>query len=184
MQNLDSLYTSSSYHLVDHEGENILFDAISLTVIPSYYLDQLILDRFSSPKTRSTVQLELCDFPAHEVVDRIQELIDAKFLLQNGQEPKLAEIATPSNYATFMVNVSQRCNLTCSYCYVNEGYFDYEKKPIARMKLKNAERLVQLVHEHFSGIFIYGFHFYGGEPLLLQWTHYCLDKNLWTNILC
>jgi radical SAM protein with 4Fe4S-binding SPASM domain len=166
MQNFNTPFVSSAHHFVDHEGESILFNVISLEVIPSGRLDKRILDWFSSPKTLAGIQHVLDEFPGREVTERLSKLMDSKFLIPQGSEPKAAAVAEPSNYATFMVNDSQRCNLTCSYCYVNEGYFDYAKKPVARMKLKDAERLVQLIHGQFPDIFIYGFHFYGGEPLL------------------
>jgi uncharacterized protein len=72
----------------------------------------------------------------------------------------------PSTCVTFMVNVAQRCNLTCSYCYVNEGLFDYPQAPIKKMRRETFEKLIPRVFELFPRYGTYAFHFYGGEPLL------------------
>jgi uncharacterized protein len=65
-----------------------------------------------------------------------------------------------------MINVSQRCNLTCSYCYVREGHFDYAERPIPKMARDTVEVMVDRIHANFPGFKTYGYHFYGGEPLL------------------
>jgi uncharacterized protein len=74
--------------------------------------------------------------------------------------------APETDAAIFMVNVAQRCNLTCPYCYVNKGHFDYAEVPIPRMPMERAETVVDHIHRSFPGLTDYGYHFYGGEPLL------------------
>ena len=100
------------------------------------------------------------------VAERIVTLLECGMLLRPGESAERAPLAQTTNYATFMVNVSQRCNLTCSYCYVNKGHFDYAEVPIPKMKIEMAASVVDRIHEHFPHLGIYGFHFYGGEPLL------------------
>ncbi|HEX8217030.1 MAG TPA: radical SAM protein, partial [Allosphingosinicella sp.] len=97
---------------------------------------------------------------------RAQELVAMGILVGRDEEPDRAPPAPESDYATFMVNVSQRCNLTCPYCYVNKGHFDYSEVPIPRMPMERAETVVDHIHRHFPNLGIYGYHFYGGEPLL------------------
>jgi uncharacterized protein len=52
------------------------------------------------------------------------------------------------------------------YCYVNQGHFDYAEKPIARMRADTASEIVDKIYANFPGLGTYGYHFYGGEPLL------------------
>lgn len=98
--------------------------------------------------------------------ERLEELIKTRFLLAAGEAPERAELRELSRHVTFMVNVAQRCNLTCSYCYVNQGHFDYVEPPIPRMRAETAEGLVERLHEQFPDFATYAYHFYGGEPLL------------------
>ncbi len=97
---------------------------------------------------------------------RAEELVAMGLLIPVGEAVERAPTAPDSDYATFMVNVSQRCNLTCPYCYVNKGHFDYSEVPIPRMPMERAETVVEHIHRNFPGLGIYGYHFYGGEPLL------------------
>lgn len=83
-----------------------------------------------------------------------------------GETPVLAPLAAGTAYATFMVNVSQRCNLACPYCYVNKGLFDYEEKPVPRMASATADGIVEQIHRAFPSFQTYGYHFYGGEPFM------------------
>src|SRR5262249_29997211 len=97
---------------------------------------------------------------------RVRKLIRHKFLLLPHEETQSARLGETTGYVTFMVNVSQRCNLTCPYCYVNKGLFDYEEKPIPRMAAVTADGLVDNIHAKFPDFETYGYHFYGGEPLM------------------
>lgn len=100
-----------------------------------------------------------------EIDDVLQDLITQGFLKH--ENASIAPLPTDSGPSvTFMVNVSQRCNLTCPYCYVNEGLFDYPQKPIKRMPEKIFDGLVFKLLQQFTGFEIVTFHYYGGEPLL------------------
>ena len=46
------------------------------------------------------------------------------------------------------------------------GHFDYAEKPIAKMKADTAAEIVDRIFENFPGLGSYGYHFYGGEPLM------------------
>lgn len=98
--------------------------------------------------------------------DLLDGLVERGLLIGSEETVERAPIAHVSDYATFMVNVSQRCNLTCPYCYVNKGHFDYSEVPIPKMAMDRAETIVDHIHANFPDLRIYGYHFYGGEPLL------------------
>ena len=145
-----------------------LFDVAAMNVLPSTQVDGAILTEAAQGLATETLirQLAARGYEGETVTRRVQNLVDHRFLLRDGEAPVAAKPATPTRYATFMVNVSQRCNLTCPYCYVNKGLFDYEQKPIAKMKSETADRLVARIHRNFPGFETYGYHFYGGEPLM------------------
>lgn len=156
------------YHHFAIDDRWLLFDVLALRVIPSCELDGKLLDLAREPQLRQ----ELIDAAVAGGADRgeartrVRTLRRARFLLAPNEQPEIAELGSGTSYATFMINVAQRCNLTCSYCYVNKGLFDYDEKPIARMQMATADALVDQIHAAFPDFRSYGYHFYGGEPLL------------------
>ena len=146
----------------------LLFDVHALHVIPSCELDGMLLELAREPRPRAEIVQAATarGMDRSEVVARIRELRRHRFLLAPHERVRAAELGSGTSYATFMVNVAQRCNLTCSYCYVNKGLFDYEEKPIARMAKTTAAALIDQIHTAFPHFRSYGYHFYGGEPLL------------------
>jgi uncharacterized protein len=158
------------YHHFQSRGRWLLFDVNALTVIPSCALDRTILETAAAGLTARQLESRVVAsddrLNCRDVARRIRVLTKRHFLLRPGETPGLAELRPPTSYATFMVNVSQRCNLTCPYCYVNKGLFDYEQTPIARMESATADQLVEKIHQAFPAFETYGYHFYGGEPLM------------------
>jgi uncharacterized protein len=147
----------------------LLFDVNALTVLPSCAEDSRILEGAADSPTGHALIASLAQehvLSAKAATRRVRTLLKHQFLLPPGRRRRLAPLAKPTSYATFMVNVSQRCNLTCPYCYVNKGLFDYEEKPIARMSAETADQLVDQIYARFPRFDTYGYHFYGGEPLM------------------
>lgn len=161
------LYPIESHHF-ESRGRWLLFDVNGLRVLDSSPLDGAILNAAADGLSRQQLgeRLTSTGLDADQLSERVRVLAEEGFLLPEGESPQLAELRVPTQYATFMVNVSQRCNLTCPYCYVNKGLFDYEQKPIPRMEAATADRIVGQIHENFPDFEIYGYHFYGGEPLM------------------
>jgi uncharacterized protein len=156
------------HHHFHLRGRWLLFDVNGLRVVPSDAMDGVIL-RLASPSIHRSELIETLQStssPVENVSTRVDFLCEEGFLLPPEAPAQMAELGAPTSYATFMVNVSHRCNLTCPYCYVNRGHFDYETKPIPRMRADTAAQIVDKIHESFPGLSTYGYHFYGGEPLL------------------
>lgn len=166
--NPSDLFRAVEHHHFLSRGNWLLFDVNALNVIPSFRVDGFILDSVMSPLPRAEIVAQVISsgFPIAEVRQRVNALIKARLLLRTDEKVVLAKLGKPTSYATFMVNVSQRCNLTCPYCYVNKGHFDYVEKPIPRMRAETAAQIVARIFENFPGISTYGYHFYGGEPLM------------------
>jgi uncharacterized protein len=163
-----TLLRAVEYHRFAARDRLLLFAVAAMEVIPSIDLDETILKHAEDGITEDELIAAVAsDAEMREaVVERIATLRETRFLLAEGEEPVVAPAGHSTTYATFMVNVSQRCNLTCPYCYVNKGLFDYEEKPIARMSAVTADGIVNRIHANFPGFQIYGYHFYGGEPLM------------------
>jgi uncharacterized protein len=162
------LLRAVEHHRFFARGRWLLFDVAAMEVIPSVELDGSILkaaqEVISEEQLLDVVTAQIGR--RHDVEERIAVLKEGRFLLMEKDAPVCAPAGHSTTYATFMVNVSQRCNLTCPYCYVNKGLFDYEEKPIARMSATTADGIVNRIHANFPGFQVYGYHFYGGEPLM------------------
>lgn len=164
----DRAFFSVEYHHFRIGNEWLLLDVNALTVIRSCPLDAEILQAASDGRTLPQLVSagSALGADARKWRERLGALMEHRFLLPAGEQPRLASLRPPTSYATFMINVSQRCNLTCPYCYVNKGLFDYEKKPIPRMRAETADQIVDRIYQLFPGLRTYGYHFYGGEPLM------------------
>ena len=163
-----SVLKAAEHHHFKARGRWLLFDVNALTVMSSCELDRCILNHAAHGATKQQLVEAAVGEGAtrSETRLRITALVRSRFLLPRDESPRLAKLGTPTGYATFMVNVSQRCNLTCSYCYVNKGHFDYVDKPIPRMTAETADEIVDRIHTNFPSFGTYGYHFYGGEPLM------------------
>jgi uncharacterized protein len=167
-------FMAAPHHFFESRGRHYLFDIDRVAARPSCPEDGGILtavlatrgEGISLADLFAQVRRATSKFDPQKIADRIDALRESGILLALGETVERAPLASETDYATFMVNVSQRCNLTCSYCYVNKGHFDYTEVPIPKMKIEMAASIVDRIHSHFPDLGIYGFHFYGGEPLL------------------
>ncbi len=62
---------------------------------------------------------------------------------------------------TIRLNVSNTCNMKCTYCYANGG--NYSEKP-SLMSIETGEKIVNTIHKYFKKA--PKIVFFGGEPLL------------------
>lgn len=158
----------AEHHFFKAGGRWLLFDVNALTVKDSCILDKKILD-LSAGGVSADVIIQKLVADGKDVTlahERVNALFLNRFLFMEGDKPVKAGLPVKSGYATFMVNVSQKCNLTCSYCYVNKGSFDYAEEPDSLLPADKGRELVEKVFEKFPDFDTYAFHFYGGEPLI------------------
>ncbi len=156
------------YHHFKLRGSWFLFDVNALTVISSCDLDRTILEMSVDGLNAGQLAEKVVrtGMPRQMVEDRVDNLTENWFLIPSGDTPERAKAGETPDFATFMINVSQHCNLTCSYCYVNMGHFDYKETPISKMQDETSRQIVERIYDQFSGFKTYHYHFYGGEPLL------------------
>ena len=72
----------------------------------------------------------------------------------------------PTSRVEIMVNATQKCNLSCRYCFVGAGKFDYGKKYRKMLQPKTARLLIETLPDRLPWAKHFCIHFYGGEPLL------------------
>lgn len=65
-----------------------------------------------------------------------------------------------------LVNVSQVCNLSCEYCFVDKGRFSYKEKTPQKLSPELSANLIKALPAALPWAEEYTIHFYGGEPLL------------------
>ncbi|MCA1749712.1 MAG: radical SAM protein [Parasphingopyxis sp.] len=165
------LHAAACHHF-ESRGRYYLFDIDRVAAYDSNVGERAILalladeGPLAAGELAARVARETPSLSAREAAILVENLSARGLLLAEDESVEPAPTADPSDYATFMVNVSQRCNLTCPYCYVNKGHFDYSEVPIPKMPLTRAATIVDHIHANFPDLGIYGYHFYGGEPLL------------------
>jgi uncharacterized protein len=74
--------------------------------------------------------------------------------------------AYPTSRVEIMVNATQKCNLSCRYCFVGAGRFDYGKKYTKKLPPRTARLLIETLPKRLPWAKHFCVHFYGGEPLL------------------
>lgn len=174
---------AAEHHCFEGQNGSLLFDVRRLTVIKACRSDKAILKACSEGATLESVisACRVAGLSESETKERIRTLSENGFLLLSNKKQRRVSLAEPTGYVTFMINVSQRCNLICPYCYVKRGRFDYSTRPLSRMPRQLYERIVDLIHKRFPGMKTYSYHFYGGEPLLNfsgieTIVHYAVNK--------
>src|SRR5512144_1165751 len=142
---------SVEHHHFLAQGRWLLFDVNALTVLASSPLDRAILRRAAEEVDDEALVADLITKgeAIREVQERISVLARNRFLLPVGEEPEPTAVGSSSTYMTFMINVSQRCNLTCPYCYVNQGRFDYQELPVVRLEPSSAGMFVDRIFALF-----------------------------------
>src|SRR5262245_31395255 len=96
------------FHLKDRW---YLFDVEALTVLPSSESDGTILALARDGIARDALIREAKQQGVRGARRRVGELFEAGFLKVGNTCTDKAPLAAHAGYATFMVNVSQRCNL-------------------------------------------------------------------------
>jgi uncharacterized protein len=88
------------------------------------------------------------------------------------QEDPLSEEVFGSGKPNFaerveiLVNATQKCNLSCTYCFVDKGRFNYDFNRCDSLSPETAKSLIDVLPKKLPLVKHFCIHFYGGEPLL------------------
>ncbi len=159
---------SVEHHVFVYRGRCLVFNIESLDVHRLDIEDKTLLEANPKPDTpenwyRNGVDHGLTLAAARKSFDKLKTL---KIILPEGRLPSAAKPPPEAFDYTFMVNVSQTCNLRCAYCYTNEGSFDFKEVKKTKMSEEDARKLVHFMVKQYPKSKVCCFHFYGGEPLI------------------
>jgi len=73
---------------------------------------------------------------------------------------------SPAERVEILVNATQKCNLNCSYCFVDKGKFNYGTNRLESLSPETAKHLIETLPSRLPWAKHFCIHFYGGEPLL------------------
>lgn len=130
---------------------------------------EAVFDAFESKRTLSFSELlEKIEgkWPAGEIGQCIQELIDAKIVLSSETgvtRPAALETPADQPISTLVCILSKHCNLQCSYCYAGQGAYKRGRGLLSR---KTAFKAIDFLIGHSGGNREISLVFFGGEPLM------------------
>jgi uncharacterized protein len=102
------------------------------------------------------------------------EKISQEYTLKGGNSNNNLSKPKPSTRTTdrsgdpveILVNATQKCNLKCSYCFVDKGRFSYTSQRCESLSPQTARQLIEELPRRLPWAKHFCIHFYGGEPLL------------------
>jgi uncharacterized protein len=117
-----NVLNSGDCHVFDAAGQRYVYLAPSAAVMALDDVSAAVIDTLAErPRSRDDVVHELIDrFPGPEIQETLDELIRIR-ALRHVQEaprrvPRIVPL-TPVPLSTMVMNVTNQCNLSCTYCY-------------------------------------------------------------------
>lgn len=157
---------SSMVHLFEVQGKRFAFDAHNCIFLEIDELMWTALQLVSAAQNRQELTQALsarCGVQTAEALVNELDMLATHNLLFSPD--LLKDQATPlsDGVATLCVNVSQKCNLRCRYCFAGNGGFGQTP---ALMTMETAKQTVDFFLRHSGKYSDLSLCFFGGEPLL------------------
>jgi len=166
-------YESTVHHRYEVEGQPFVYGARTAAVVALDELSGAVLEHFAQP---GGADLEvwraenLARGDAAERREALEELVSMGLLVPSGEVLPVADTLPPMPFplSTLVLNVSNKCNLSCTYCYEygEDRIADVGKKKTARMSLETARASIDLLFAESAGGREVSITFFGGETLL------------------
>lgn len=155
----ESLLDSSSVHSFHCLDRDIAYSPSTMEVICLGSIDRQILEISRAARGSAGViaALSARGFPPDATAGAIARLKGMGFL--GGDCPAPATVPQRSTFYSLTLNVAQKCNLACRYCYSDNDKGQLMSKEVA-------SRAIDFFLEEFPDITSLSVIFYGGEPLL------------------
>jgi uncharacterized protein len=134
----------------DKEGEIILYHSLfgNIHRVSEFYAD--IIDRFATPIPVARV-LAQCDNDRDDFLEIIDQFMNVYFLISEGidervlVERELAERSTALETGKFInalqLNVSEGCNLKCTYCFADRVD---ERSSVSNLAARNEQKFMSI----------------------------------------
>jgi radical SAM additional 4Fe4S-binding domain len=159
-------YTKKEVHIFSLEDRKYLFEVNTLKVYEIDELTERILAGSKSFSLEGILDRFAGEYEPEELTDLFHTLVDLNVLIKDDKElaenPEAPGKNENPGLSTLVLNISQKCNMNCDYCYADGGTYN---APEQMMDRKTGEACVDFLlapsAEKTCHIF-----FFGGEPLL------------------
>lgn len=158
-----SSFIPRTLHIFKSHNNYYVFDSRVVRVVPIDKDEALFLEIYQNFDNIKDVGEVLGWKTSH--TSNVAKNLSQKELISTSH-PQLAETNPSSEVVEIMINVSQICNLNCSYCFVDKGRFHYGKKYVKKLSPFYTEQLIKKLPKGIPWAREFSIHFYGGEPLL------------------
>lgn len=168
---MDLQFRPENAHTVTYGGSKILVAAKSMALFAMDPVSEAVLD-YARAHPRCSVdhvtQALAAQFSAHEVTETVREFVNLHIFLPEGVSPGSTPLP-PLDVERFpltslVLNVANKCNLHCTYCYEPESA-KYGPSPV-QMDLETARASVDFLFQRAGKSREVNVIFFGGEALL------------------
>lgn len=156
-------YESTVHHTFEAEGSAFVYASGTAAICGLDDTSARLLERFSAPDGD-----ELSAWRDEAERESFEELVAFGLLQPVGEQPMPAPNLAPKPFplATLVLNVSSKCNLSCTYCYeYGEDKFE-ALKATPMMSPETARRSIDLFFKESGERPNLSITFFGGETLL------------------
>jgi len=171
-------YETSIFHTFETMGEKFVYASGSAAICGLDETASGLLERFSSADG-----MEVGSWGSDDERTSFEELVSFGLLRPVGEAttPGADPLQMPFPLATLVLNVSSRCNLSCTYCYEYGEDKLSDLRGSATMASDTAKRSIDMFFEESGGRPELSITFFGGETLLgidtiRDATEYALEK--------
>jgi uncharacterized protein len=147
-------------HLFDFAGSRYAFDPVAVRVI-RLEVDEAICIQDREREARGTDNIAAGSPDHASGTGSSTERKDLSLGMH-----REAEVQPISQTVEILVNVTSECNLSCRYCFVKRGQFNYDEIRPRRLSPSSTKRFIEMLPDAFPWADNICIHFYGGEPLL------------------
>ena len=163
--------------LFQTEFGNYLYDPGTNKLLRCNDLIYAVIQQFQITDIRNAIDYLLTAFKKDLLTEGLQEIIDAieneNILLSNPKKIYFdslhfsnLENEINNNLGQLILEVTEDCNLRCSYCVYNDIIKDSRNHGSKEMELSTAYKAIDFIGTHSSKHEVPAVTFYGGEPLL------------------
>jgi uncharacterized protein len=158
-------------HVVPHGGGQILVAAKSMSLFMMDPVADAILGYAQTHPRCSLEQITQAlagSFSFAEVAETVQEFVNLRIFMTEGSQPSVTALPTLDvehfPLTSLVLNVANKCNLHCTYCYEPEGA-KYGPAPV-QMDQDTAQASVDFLFQRAGKSQEVNVIFFGGEALL------------------
>src|SRR5262245_55536506 len=166
-------YEATTHRRYEVEGEPFVYGARSAALVALDGVSGEVLEHFAAPGGAELDAWQASNVARADAAERreaLEELVALGLLAPTGAELPAADALPPQPFplSTLVLNVSNKCNLSCTYCY-EYGEDRIRSDAVARkprMDAKTAFAAIDMLFESAGARPEVSLTFFGGETLL------------------